>query len=129
VPKHVYERYRQLARAEPLLLARGRLERSQERPAAIAWGRRDGAGADGLPAEEVRPVINVVVRELASLERFVAAEEAAEDPRGARVHRLPAPGGQPAGEDAESEPAGEEVAASMRAAAPAVQSFAMGRRR
>jgi error-prone DNA polymerase len=129
VPKHVYERYRQLARAEPLLLARGRLERSQERPAPIAWGARHAAGADGLPAEEIRPVINVVVRELASLGRFVAAEEAAEDPRGARVHRLPAPSGQPAGEDAESEPAGEEVAASMRAAAPAVQSFAMGRRR
>ncbi len=29
VPQAVYERHRQLARAEPLLLARGRLERSQ----------------------------------------------------------------------------------------------------
>ncbi len=128
VPKRVYERYRQLARAEPLLLARGRLERSQERPAPIAWGGRAVEG-EGLPAEEIRPVINVLVRELASLEGFVAAEEAAEDPRGASVHRLPAPSAQPAGEDAESEPAGGEVAASMRAAGPAVQSFAMGRRR
>ncbi len=32
VAKEVYERQRQLARAEPLLLARGRLERSQEGP-------------------------------------------------------------------------------------------------
>jgi error-prone DNA polymerase len=71
VPKTVYERHRHLARAEPLLLARGRLERSRE-------------------------VINVIVRELAPLERFL--------------------------------PVGE-VGSSMRAVAPAVQSFAAGRRR
>src|SRR5438270_8119209 len=36
VAKEVYERHRQLARAEPLLLARGRLERSQEgAPASV----------------------------------------------------------------------------------------------
>ena len=47
VPKAVYERHRHLARAEPLLLARGRLER-----------------AEG--------VVNVIVRELAALERFLS---------------------------------------------------------
>ena len=42
VPEKVYERYRQLARTEPLLLARGRLERTQEpHPAA----RRPSAAA------------------------------------------------------------------------------------
>ena len=46
VPKAVYERHRQLARAEPLLLARGSLERTQG-------------------------VVNVIVRELATLERFL----------------------------------------------------------
>ena len=35
VPEQVYERHRQLARTEPLLLARGRLERTQDaHPAA-----------------------------------------------------------------------------------------------
>src|SRR5205823_2010640 len=47
VPEAVYERHRHLARAEPLLLARGRLER-----------------AEG--------VINVIVSELAPLERYIA---------------------------------------------------------
>ncbi len=51
VPRAVYERDRPLARAEPLLLARGRLERSPE------------------------GVLNVIVRELVALERFVDAEE------------------------------------------------------
>ncbi|MGA2166251.1 MAG: DNA polymerase III subunit alpha, partial [Solirubrobacteraceae bacterium] len=51
VPRAVYERHRPLARAEPLLLARGRLERSAvERVAGM---------------EEVPPVVNVIVRELA----------------------------------------------------------------
>jgi error-prone DNA polymerase len=75
VPKAVYESRRALARAEPLLLARGRLE------------RHDG-------------VTNVIVRELEPLERFLGVPE---DP--------------------------VRIAASMRAVAPPVQSFASGRRR
>ncbi len=132
VPRGVYERHRQLARAEPLLLARGRLERFKDRPAPIAWGAGAEPGADGLGPEQIRPVINVIVRELASLERFVADERAGERPAPARVHRIaeapsaPAPGELPA---QEGEPAAEEIAASMRASAPAVQSFARGRRR
>jgi error-prone DNA polymerase len=97
VPRAVYERHRQLARAEPLLLARGRLERSEG-------------------------VINVLVRELIALEDVLepAAEEEREQ---ARVHQLPI------GQAAAAEERAAEVASSMRAVAPPVQSFARGRRR
>ncbi len=113
VPGAVYERHRPLARAEPLLLARGRLERS---PAGV---------------------VNVLVRELAPLERFLTPAEAQEDgaDRGARVARLPsadrvrALGERASGEEAPSEEDGTEMGASMRAVAPPVQSFASGRRR
>ena len=131
VSKAVYERDRHLARAEPLLLARGRLERSQEpvgrgRFGTVAGG---GRGEQGEPAEEIRPVINVIVRELQPLERFLPG--GVEEAQSARVHRLPvaepAPGAGEAG--AEEQPPGAEVGSSMRAAAPPVQSFAAGRRR
>jgi error-prone DNA polymerase len=112
VPRVVYERHRLLARAEPLLLARGRLER-----------------AEG--------VINVIVRELVALEGFLAppGEEPGEQARTASVHHLPEPehssaaGGQAAGSAAEERAEEAQVGSSMRAVAPAVQSFAMGRRR
>ncbi|HEY7830891.1 MAG TPA: DNA polymerase III subunit alpha [Solirubrobacteraceae bacterium] len=99
VPRKVYESHRPLARAEPLLLARGRLERSEE------------------------GVLNVIVRELAALESFLTPEEPRSE---ARVHRLPI--GQPAAAGEEEEDA-TEMGASMRAVAPPVQSFAAGRRR
>jgi hypothetical protein len=69
-------------------------------------------------------VINVIVRELAPLERFLSSDF--EESAGARVHQLPgtAPASAP-GEELE----GGEVAASMRAAVPPMQSFGMGRRR
>jgi error-prone DNA polymerase len=109
VGKAVYERHRHLARAEPLLLARGRLERSEG-------------------------VVNVIVRELAALERFLApgVEEGEESPATARVHRLP--GSERPPESTEEaldveEQAAVEVGSSIRAVAPPVQSFAMGRRR
>jgi error-prone DNA polymerase len=123
VAKEVYERHRQLARAEPLLLARGRLERAQQRGGVL---RTLGAPAPGLKqgeeGEEIRPVINVIVRELAPLDRFLdgGMEEGA---AAASVHRLRA------AQVAEEELEGSEVGSSMRAAAPPVQSFAMGRRR
>jgi error-prone DNA polymerase len=111
VPKAVYERHRQLARAEPLLLARGTLERAQD-------------------------VVNVIVRELAALERFVdGGVEAGEGGAAARVHRMlgrERPDDQADETRASAgahEVAGDEVGASMRAAAPPVQSFARGRRR
>jgi error-prone DNA polymerase len=103
VPKAVYERHRFLARAEPLLLARGRVERSEG-------------------------VVNLIVRELAALERFVSGgiEGAERGAAGARVHQLPTPG---QGDGSEQEEQAAEVGASMRAVAPPIQSFAMGRRR
>jgi error-prone DNA polymerase len=103
VPRAVYERHRQLARAEPLLLARGRVERSEE------------------------GVVNLLVRELAELERFIAGGVEGEEREAAlaRVHQLPVP--------TQAQEAGEgdaaDVGSSMRAVAPPIQSFAMGRRR
>jgi len=133
VSKAVYERHRQLARAEPLLLARGRLERSQEPTDMTAWSPH---------REQIRPVINVIVRELAPLERFLVHGLEASDGTnaGAGVHHLPGgehtlgerrrPGrGQRAPSADEEELEGAEVGSSMRAAAPPVQSFAAGRRR
>jgi error-prone DNA polymerase len=108
VPRAVYELHRQLARAEPLLLARGRLERSEG-------------------------VINVIVRELAPLERFLAPAPGAELER-ARVHCLPAaePAAvdDPIADDREGElgRAGA-VGSDMRAVVPPMQSFGTGRRR
>jgi error-prone DNA polymerase len=103
VPKAVYERHRQLARAEPLLLARGRVER-----------------AEG--------VVNVIVRELAALEGYVSGgiEGEQREALAARVHHLPEPS-TAAGSEQEDE--AQEIGSSMRAVAPPVQSFAMGRRR
>jgi error-prone DNA polymerase len=103
----VYERHRHLARAEPLLLARGRLER-----------------AEG--------VINVIVRELAPLERYLApdAEGPADAHAHASVHPLrPAAAEDPGAGEAPADSGAAEVGSSMRAVAPPITSFAMGRRR
>jgi len=126
VPRAVYERHRQLARAEPLLLARGRLERTRQSP-----------GPDER-AEQIRPVINVIVRELDALERHLPGgleDELGASRAGGRVHRLPA--SERAGERArregaaadEEDASGAQVGSSMRAVAPPIQSFATGRRR
>ncbi|HEY2180405.1 MAG TPA: DNA polymerase III subunit alpha [Solirubrobacteraceae bacterium] len=105
VSRAVYERHRHLARAEPLLLARGVLERSEG-------------------------VVNLIVRELAALERFVVGgvDDAVRRDGAARIHRLPAPEAPSPLERDEREEA-IEVGSSMRAVAPPIQSFAMGRRR
>ncbi len=113
VPKAVYEARRALARAEPLLLAHGRLE------------RHDG-------------VTNMIVREIEPLERFLAAS----DPEAgtANVSRLPSAKNPPlgaVGDIDERDPAEQvgmeeeagRMVASMRAVAPPVQSFGSGRRR
>ena len=106
VPRAVYQRHRPLARAEPLLLARGRLERSAVEQVA------------GM--EEVPPVVNVIVRELAPLERFLAPPTEEQAPAQAQIHRL---------RPDRAEQDAVEVGASLRAVAPPVQSFAAGRRR
>ncbi|HEY3865873.1 MAG TPA: DNA polymerase III subunit alpha [Solirubrobacteraceae bacterium] len=124
VPRAVYERHRQLARAEPLLLARGRLERAGEDQVIPI--------ASGGERERIPPIVNVIVRELAPLERFVEGALGDEQRAAvsARVRHLPdaeravsAAGGDEREED------GAEVGSSMRAVAPPVQSFAQGRRR
>jgi hypothetical protein len=82
--------------------------------------------------EEIRPVINVIVRELAPLERFLEdPADGEQEARGAQVHTLPVTERTPAVEEAgvEGQPGGTEVGSSMRAVAPPVQSFAAGRRR
>jgi error-prone DNA polymerase len=99
----VYERHRALARAEPLLLARGRLERSSS------------------------GVLNVIVSELEALERFLVPTDGgnAGAASAARVSRLP--GADPLAPEEEQD--GVEMGADMRAVAPPIQSFASGRRR
>jgi error-prone DNA polymerase len=131
VSKAVYERHRQLARTEPLLLATGSLERSHEPAPVSAWSARGAAAQRDAAAEpeQIRPVINVIVRELAPLERYLpgGVDDAAGAAASARVHQLP--GLERAPRSAQDELDGAEVGSSMRAAAPPVQSFAAGRRR
>lgn len=129
VPRAVYERHRPLARAEPLLLAHGRLERSVGEtvwsPSEAAVRRAGEGDAREAGAERVPPVLNVVVRELLALERFVAFEDT---PAPARVHRLPR---LPSAVDADGADVDDAAAlgAGLRAVVPPVQSFAAGRRR
>ena len=112
-----------MAMAEPLLLARGRLERTQER-ASVSRISGEATVREG-EGEEIRPVINVIVRELAPLERFLEEHDAGS--AAAPVRRLPGAGSGHKGDGDGLE--ADEVGTSMRAAAPPVQSFAMGRRR
>jgi error-prone DNA polymerase len=132
VPREVYERRRHLARAEPLLLARGRLERHQEGThTVLRRGEesgtlvRDVTEADG---ERIRPVINLLVRELEPLDRYLDGALAEPGSEGAIVRRLETPIA-PGAEPAERRPDGAEVGSSLRAVAPPIQSFASGRRR
>ncbi len=119
VPQAVYERHRHLARAEPLLLARGRLERHQEGAPQARWG-------DAEEAEEIRPVVNLIVAELAPLERFLPGGlQYGSGEQAGRVRRLH----RPTGPASAGEEDAAEVGSSMRAVAPPVQSFAAGRRR
>jgi error-prone DNA polymerase len=137
VPKEVYERHRHLARAEPLLLAHGRLERAGEdqviqiRPDRLRGRDRSAGVADDGEQERIPPVVNVIVRELASLERFVEGTLGDEERSAASARVLHLPDVEHAaviaGEEEEEE--GIEVGSSMRAVAPPVQSFAQGRRR
>ncbi len=127
VPREVYERRRHLARAEPLLLAHGRLERHQEGAARQA-GLRDALAPVREPdGEEIRPVINLLVAELDPLERYIDGALPGEQGEAGVVRRLP---GRPEHQDGSAEQAdGAEVGSSMRAVAPPIQSFASGRRR
>jgi error-prone DNA polymerase len=123
VSREVYERHRHLARAEPLLLARGRLERAGELQVVPMRPDRE--------REQIPPIVNVIVMELAPLERFLEGTLEDEERSAASpcVHRLPDSerAAQAGGEEEDED--GVEVGSSMRAVAPPVQSFAQGRRR
>jgi hypothetical protein len=87
--------------------------------------------------ERAEGVINVIVRELAALEGFLdqTSEEADQPAASATVHHLPEPerssaaGERATGSAAEERAEDAQAGSSMRAVAPAVQSFAVGRRR
>ena len=132
VPRTVYERHRQLARAEPLLLASGRLERHDDSPAPVPLASPAAAGepARASEREPVPPIINVIVSELHALERFLPSDvmQVGERAAEAQVHPLGAPGAPPQ-PGVEQGADGAEVGADMRAVSPPIQSFAAGRRR
>ncbi len=147
VPRAVYERHRPLARAEPLLLAHGRLERSVGE--TVRPLRRDGGGGDGDRAiiagaagggataggaagggaiagragegERIPPVLNVVVRELAALESFVAPDAGEEVAAQAQVYRLPGARGEGADRLGTGHRADEERVAGIGDAAAAAE--------
>jgi len=103
VPPNVYERTRLTVRTEPLVLAEGRLERLAA-----------GGGAINVYVRDVRPLVTpdddaAAVVELAARRAAAAAS-------------VP-------GRDEEAAEAAEAVLADFRGVAPAVQSFASGRRR
>jgi error-prone DNA polymerase len=129
VSRAVYERRRLLARAEPLLLARGRLERTQE-PTLLAPSSHARSLGAPAPGEEVRPVINVIVRELTALEAFLPGGiDGTHSELASRVHTLRSGQSAGAGDAGAEELDAVAVGSSMRAVAPPIQSFASGRRR
>jgi error-prone DNA polymerase len=105
VPPAVYERHRHIVRAEPLVFARGRLERP--------------AGGGGT--------INVLVATLRGLDPEHLAGSAA------TVTRLPSGDPREAGGPEQAEPVAApdrvQAVGGLRAVAPPVQSFGSGRRR
>jgi hypothetical protein len=102
------------------------LDRARVRADAAHAAAAHAAEADA--AEEIRPVINVIVRELAPLERYLPGGIDEVDAQlAARVRRLRPERDVPP--QADEDLPGEEVGSSMRAVAPPIQSFASGRRR
>ena len=121
VPRAVYERHRQLARAEPLLLARGR-------SSATGCPCRSGglqAAKEGGPSGDQPDRARARAARALSL-RARSTRRSTSD--GSRVHRLRCRR-EPAAPRARRSRRGREVGSSMRAAAPPMQSFAIGPRR
>jgi error-prone DNA polymerase len=113
VPPQVYDRHRLTVRAEPLIMAQGRLERL-----AIAGGAINVL-VHGLQALEVP---DTAAAEVVSLASRAAAAAAAEGTARAGAESPAAVAAAGAGE-------ATEAASDFRGVAPAVQSFASGRRR
>jgi error-prone DNA polymerase len=133
VPPKVYERDRTIVRSEPLIVAEGVLERHASGGGAINVVCRRLARLDASGQLQARPAADV------STHHTTAVSGGARQPggdliRGKDFSMLDAIelARQDAVRDAEAE-AGEELAATgtgdFRAVAPAVQSFAAGRRR
>jgi error-prone DNA polymerase len=116
VPPQVYDRHRLTVRAEPLVMTEGRLERL-----AIAGGAIN-VMVHSLRALEVPDAARAEVVSLATRAAAAAAAEGSER-AGAESPAALAAAGAGGGE------AAEVAAADFRGVAPAVQSFAAGRRR
>jgi len=112
VPPDVYERHRLIVRTEPLVLARGRLEKLPAAGGALNVLVHD-LRALSMPTESAAEV--VPLRDAATADGREAGHERA----------AAAPGATAAPEDALADGA----MADFREVAPAVQSFASGRRR
>jgi error-prone DNA polymerase len=106
VPPPVYERRRLTVRSEPLILAEGRLERLPIAGGAINVYVRDLRPLVS-PDEDAAGVIELAERRAAAAAAAAGAE----------------------GPDRAATPSAATVAADFRGVAPAVQSFASGRRR
>ncbi len=106
VPPPVYERHRLTARTEPLVLAEGRFE-------------RQAAGATNVVVAAMR-ALESPDRPLAQVKDFASLEERERQRQAAA---------QAAAAGAADATAQEEAAGDFRAVAPAVMSFASGRRR
>jgi error-prone DNA polymerase len=117
VPPPVYERHRLTVRAEPLVMTEGRLERL-----AIAGGAIN-VMVHSLSALEVPDTAAAEVVSLASRAAAAAAAEGTARAGAESPAALAAAGAGSGGESAEA------AAADFRGVAPAVQSFAAGRRR
>ena len=115
VPPPVYERHRLIVRSEPLLLVRGRLEKL-----AIAGGALNVFvhSVAPLSAPDIEAADVVALRDRAAAEPGAPPAEEA----------LPALAAVGAGAAA-GEPPADGALADFRGVAPAVQSFAAGRRR
>jgi error-prone DNA polymerase len=106
VPPPVYERHRLLVRSEPLLMAHGRLERLPQAGGAINVYVRSLRQLV-TPADDAGDVVALAERRAAVAAAAAGAE----------------------GTDRATAPSAATAAADFRGVAPAVQSFAAGRRR
>jgi error-prone DNA polymerase len=116
VPPQVYDRHRLTVRAEPLVMTEGRLERL-----AIAGGAIN-VMVHSLRALEVPDAARAEVVSLAARAAAAAAAEGSARTGAESPAALAAAG-------AGADEASESAAADFRGVAPAVQSFAAGRRR
>jgi error-prone DNA polymerase len=117
VPPPVYDRHRLTVRAEPLVMTEGRLERLPIAGGAINVMVHSLSALD-VPDTAAAEVVSLASRAAAAAAAEGSARAGAESPAAL------AAAGAGAGDEG-----GEGAAADFRGVAPAVQSFAAGRRR